>query len=307
MKAKLLILTLLITFQHNIKGQSIAISIDDVPNLSLIGWKSNNSKLLEKLDSLQIPVAIFINEGSIYKTDSVVKNFKVLNDWFKRDYITVGNHTFGHSRYSKAGLEKFTDDILKGQNVGQNLAKIHQKDFKYFRFPFNDLGKNAREHQQIDSVLKKHHYINTPFTVESSDWLYNEVYKYYLDKNDIEKAEETGENYVSLTLELFEFFDSLALKEYKRKINHIYLCHDNKLNADYLDVLVFKLKQKGYNFISLDNAMKDEIYSQKDFYDKKWGISWLYRWIEDPKRRISLMKKEPESQETYLKYKEITK
>lgn len=301
----LLLFALFISQNQTIGQSQVAITIDDVPNTSNFRDDNFQSKLLSQIDSLKIPVTIFINEKLIYRNDSVVKNFALLNEWIKRKNITLGNHTYNHSRYSEAGLEAFTQDILEGESITRKLADLYKKELKYFRFPFNDLGKTKDEHEKIDSVLKQYNYINTPFTVESSDWVFNAIYENALKIGNIKDAKHIAQKYIALTLELFDFFDSVSIKYHKRKIKHIYLCHDNKLNADYLAILVDKLQKKGYEFINLDEALEDKVYQQKDFYNKKWGISWFYRWIEDDKERMTLLKSEPEMKEIYKKYNEI--
>ena len=45
--------------------RSVAITIDDVPNVHLYAADDHSSGLLKKLDSLNLPVAIFINEGHL--------------------------------------------------------------------------------------------------------------------------------------------------------------------------------------------------------------------------------------------------
>ncbi|MFT5228284.1 MAG: peptidoglycan/xylan/chitin deacetylase (PgdA/CDA1 family) [Flavobacteriaceae bacterium] len=92
----------------------IAFTIDDVPNTKKFQSDNYHSILLKNLDSLNIPITIFVNEGLIYKTDSVSKNLELLDNWAKREYITLGNHTFSHSRYSEVGFDRFEDDLIKG-------------------------------------------------------------------------------------------------------------------------------------------------------------------------------------------------
>ncbi len=45
--------------------RSVSITIDDVPNVHLYAADGNSSGLLKKLDSLNLPVAIFVNEGHL--------------------------------------------------------------------------------------------------------------------------------------------------------------------------------------------------------------------------------------------------
>lgn len=287
------ILLLFLLAQTSFGQSKVAITIDDVPNTSKFKRDHFESILLNKLDSLNIPIDVFINEGNIYKNEHVSKNFDLLNQWVERNYIGIGNHSFSHSRYSDIGLDSFAIEIDKGESITRELSKLYHKKLKYFRFPYNDLGKDSLQQIQIANQLHQKNYIIAPFTIESSDWVFNYLYEYYLKNNQKEKAENIGNLYIEITLEYFSFFDSIAINQYGRHINQIYLCHDNSINADYIEVLVQKLTEKGNSFVSMEEAMKDEVYNQPNNYFKKWGISWVYRWMVNPKERMQLMRSEP--------------
>lgn len=52
----------------------------------------------------------------------------------------------------------------------------------------------------------------------------------------------------------------------------------------------------------LTKSMKDAVYKQDTFYYKKWGISWLYRWMNDSSGRKKAMQNEPDLNEIYELY-----
>ncbi len=302
------LIILLFFLSMHVFGQSqFALTIDDVPNTKLFEQNHFQANLLNTLDSLQIPVSIFINEGLIYKTTSVSKNFELLNQWIQRDYTLLGNHTFAHSRYSEVGFESFTQDISKGLSISSELAKMYKKPLNYFRFTYNDLGKDSLQKHKIENYLNEKQYILTPFTIESSDWIFNHLYEYYLKNDNRVEAERIAESYINLSLAYFHYFDSLSVDQYGRHIKQIYLCHDNAINADYLSVLLEKLTEKGYSIISLEEAMQDEVYQQANQYTKKWGVSWFYRWMTDSKNIRQLMIKEPDITDIYEEYQEYSK
>jgi hypothetical protein len=121
------------------------------------------------------------------------------------------------------------------------------------------------------------------------------------------KAAAITNDYITKTLAYFNFYDSLTIKIYGRKVKHIYLCHDNSINADYLPVLIEQLRNNDYAFISVDEAMQDEIYKQTDNYYKKWGISWLYRWMKNQQEISSFYKTEPSDEEIAKLYEQLNK
>lgn len=279
--------------------KQISITIDDIPDTKNFE-RYGKSLLLDALDSLNIPIAIFINENKI--DTSKITHIQLLTDWLERDYVTAGNHTFSHKRYSNTDFELYKKEILNGQKL---TTKITGKAVKHFRFPYNDLGKDSLQQTMIRNFLVEHNLKLSPFTIESSDWMYNYLYKHYLSENDSVKAAFIGNQYVEKTVEYVNYFESITLKEYNRSVKHIYLCHDNLINSHYLAQIVNRLKQHSYQFIAYENALSDPIYKQENLYYKKWGISWIYRWITDKKKRSKLMKSEPDIMPTYNDFKRV--
>jgi peptidoglycan/xylan/chitin deacetylase (PgdA/CDA1 family) len=287
--------------------KSISITIDDVPNTTKYLKENFKPSLLNVLDSLDIPFTIFINEDKISNNEFEYENKELLELWIKHKHSIIGNHTYSHSRYSAVGFDQFVEDIEQGETLTKQFAKKHNKELKYFRFPFNDLGADSAQHIQIRNYLKAKNYVIAPYTVESSDWMFNYVYWYYLENGEIEKAKAIGAQYVDKTIELLSFYESLARSIYKRPVKHIYLCHDNYINTDYLSEIIARLKQKDYEIVSFEESLTDPIYEQEDTYYKKWGISWLYRWMDTQKERVSWMKQEPDLSEIQRLYEEILK
>jgi len=54
--------------------------------------------------------------------------------------------------------------------------------------------------------------------------------------------------------------------------------HANALNADYFDELARMMKKRGYAFISLNEALRDEAYDSADTYTGAESLNWLARW-----------------------------
>jgi hypothetical protein len=135
--------------------------------------------------------------------------------------------------------------------------------------------------------------------------MFNYVYSHYLKIGDSARAKEVGQLYISETLKLFDFYDSLSVAQYQRHVNQMYLCHDNRINTYYLGQLINELKRRDYSFISMDETLKDPVYNQDNFYYKKWGISWLYRWMKDSDARKKAMRREPDLNEISDLYNRI--
>lgn len=296
-----------IALSASAQQRSVAITIDDVPNVHLFEASSYSSGLLRRLDSLNVPVAIFINEGNLRLNKAFEKNRSLLQSWISKRYVTVGNHSYSHPNMGEVGFDAFREQVLKGEELSRPMAVNAGKNLEYFRFPFNGMGKDSVEQMRMQQFLTANRYISTPYTVESEDWLYTQLYEKALKDGKPDEARAIGNRYVSLSLRLFDYFDSLAVAVAGKPVKQIYLCHDNRLNTDFLPMLVQKLKEKEYRFIDLAEAMSDPAYGSYGYYYGNAGFSWVYRWMKDPASRRAAMRAEPSDPETQKAYEAMNK
>ena len=158
--------------------------------------------------------------------------------------------------YIKAGIGMYTTPLAelyynslrsKNSDWGINLRHISSNS------SIEETGFSGLSENQAGAFYTHYSkkYSITPYTVESSDWMFNYLYEHYLKGNQLEEAKRIGNEYLKQTMVNFQFFDSLAVQKYGRTVHHIYLCHDNSINADYLPQLIQLLKNEQYSFISL--------------------------------------------------------
>jgi hypothetical protein len=77
---------------------------------------------------------------------------------------------------------------------------------------------------------------------------------------------------------MFDFHEGVSSQMFGRQIRHVLLLHANELNAQYLPSVVDLMRRRGYEFVSLDDALEDEAYALPDTYAGPAGVSWLFRW-----------------------------
>ncbi len=152
--------------------KQVAITMDDIEQTNSFLSEDYKVAMLDTIVSLNIPVAIFICEGHLFRGDTI-KRFENIKKWIVNPLITVGSHTFSHRYYSDTTFKFYTADIERGLNISRPLAKSFGKEINYFRFPFNCLGKDSVQHLAMREYLKEQHLTLTPFSVESEDWAYN--------------------------------------------------------------------------------------------------------------------------------------
>lgn len=152
------------------------------------------------------------------------------------------------------------------------------KKMKYYRHPFLYTGKTVEQKDSLDKFLKERGYIVAPVTLDNSDWLFNSCYYDAKKNNNTKLADSIVIAYEQYMNMMADFFESLSQDFFGRQINQVLLVHSNMINADHFDKIIQMLKDRGYEFISLDEALTDTAYSMPDG-QMKWGRSWIHRWM----------------------------
>ena len=283
------IFAFLIVFDSNAQKQ-IAITIDDLPfvsELSLKHAQESTAKLLKKMKTNQVKAVGLVNESFLLRFGEVDERIALLEAWLQNGN-ELGNHTFSHNSFNNLSLDEFKVEVLKGEIITQKLNKKYNKEAKYFRYPFLHTGPDSLKKYGFETFLKEQNYQNAPVTIEADDWLFNKVYMDAMKANDKALMKTVAEKYLKHTNDYFDYYEKYTQEVIGRPIKHIFLCHANALNADYFDELFQLMRNRGYTFITLEEALKDDIYQHKDTVLTKGGFSWLHRWKITDKKKSTL-------------------
>ena len=74
------------------------------------------------------------------------------------------------------------------------------------------------------------------------------------------------------------FFERRSVEVLGRECPQVLLIHASRLNAKMLPTLLQMFRERGYTFVSLEQAMDDKCYRTPDTYVGRKGLSWIHRW-----------------------------
>ncbi len=77
---------------------------------------------------------------------------------------------------------------------------------------------------------------------------------------------------------VIEFYEDQALAIVGEEIPQVLLVHAYALNGNALGELLGWLRDRGYQFISLEEALEHSVFNWRDQYEGSAGITWLHRW-----------------------------
>lgn len=175
-------------------------------------------------------------------------------------------------------MQKYEEDIINGEPLVKKLMEDAGKHMKYYRHPFLYTGKTVEQKDSLDKFLKERGYIIAPVTLDNSDWMFAACYLRAVKDNNTTLQDSIVSSYVNYMEMMTDFFEGISQDFLGRQIPQVLLVHANMLNADHFDKIINMFRSKGYEFISLDEAMTDAAYSMPDG-QMKWGRSWLHRWM----------------------------
>lgn len=285
--------------------KQVAITMDDMPSNLLSRYDVDSAIiiteiLINQIEKTKTPIVAFISGKNCLNENQTEKRLNLLLKWINHPLISIGNHTMNHYNSNNISMDTFKYEIILNEYLLKSLTK--NKPINYFRFPYNATGKDSLDQQEHYQFLQQLNYIVAPFTIESSDYIYDVLYVNELKKGNIVRADSIAKCYIQHTILQFHFFEKVSQNLFDRPIKHIYQCHANRINADYYYELINELKKIGYEFITMENAMSDSVYQTKENFIFH-GVSWLYRWIPDKKIRKSYMINEIEiNEKLYQEY-----
>jgi len=262
----------------------VCITVDDLPGVLPAGagsalqrLTSNTEALLKGFKSKGVPAIGFVNEQGLYANGEINNRVKLLEAWLEAG-MALGNHTFSHPDFNKVTLAQYEDEFVRGDTVTRHLMRARHTAPKYFRYPFNHTGTTKEVRDAFQKFAAERGYAIAPFTFDSSDWMFNAVYEAALARGDSETAKRAVEDHLKYLRKTAEYAEIRSREMFGREIPQIFIMHANSMNAVSIDALIKTFEERGYKFVSLEEALKDPAYATADAYAGPSGMSWLHRW-----------------------------
>lgn len=259
--------------------REVAVTFDDLPlngpRIEIERLRSMTSKLLSVINRYRIPVVGFVNESLLYLPGETDARIAILNAWLSGG-VELGNHTFSHLGFKTASLHEYEDDFIRGEALTRMLVKERGQQLRYFRHPFLQMGQTRELEKSFETFIGERGYRIAPVTIDTMDWMILASYLKARAEGNAEMTRRVSEEYLKFANLRFEFCEKVANELFGHPVKHILLLHANELNADNFDRLVKMIAERGYRFITLEEALKDPVYQYPETYVAT--SDWLGQW-----------------------------
>ena len=251
----------LVKFENTIEENKpkISFTFDDGVTTDILSYKFEdwNKMILTTLEKKNLKSAFFVTGSN--KLDD--KGKYLLKSWVSGGHL-IANHTFTHPYFNnqKLTVADFEEELLKTEEVISNYETFT----KLFRFPYLKEGDTKEKIDGFRNVLKKHGYKNGHVTIDASDWYVNNELIKYIEKEGVggSKIEKYKEFYLQHLLERANYYEKLSFELNNRNVSHTLLLHHNLTSALFLDDLINRFEEEGWEIVDADIAFQDEIFNK---------------------------------------------
>lgn len=245
-------------------SRRIAVTIDDGP---AVGVGRELEPFLRIADALReafvaekVPAIMFVNERQLHVDGQRDARIAVLQRWLEAG-LDLGNHTYSHPNLGEVPLHRYLDDIVKGEVITRPLLEARRKRLVWFRYPFLATGKDEATARAVEEFLAQHGYRIAPVSVDYHDYTFAGVYSRHLRAGEQAQAD-------AQVAAMHEVLDTNFARAERRsqdilgyELPQTLLIHCNELNARTLPQTLQRIRDRGYTFVSMDEAMTDPAYN----------------------------------------------
>ncbi len=279
------LLILLTSIGVSAQTKQIAFTIDDLPlngpQFDAKRLQIMTEKTLNVIKKNKIPTVGFINESLLYGQNDADQRIAILKMWHDVG-VELGNHTFSHLGFSNATLAEYEDDFIRGDSITKMLMSPAKP--RYFRHPYLQMGATRELEDAFEKFIAERGYKAVPATVDTMDWMFLAAYAKSLNDKDKAFQKMVSNEYLKFVKLRLEAAERSSNNLFGRNIKQILVLHVNELNADNFDAVVKIYRDAGYQFITVEEALKDEIYRSPEKYSPT--SYWLEVWANQLGKRI---------------------
>jgi hypothetical protein len=109
--------------------------------------------------------------------------------------------------------------------------------------------------------------------------MYSFAYDAGRKDNDLSEMQEIRAAFLDYMSKIFDHYEAYSQEMFGRDIAQTMVLTPSRLVADSADELFGMLENRGYKFVSMNEALKDTAYQTPEaVIESKSGISWFERW-----------------------------
>ncbi len=273
---RILLLVCLLMISGSASAKEIALTFEKLPAMKPYGFwtpREISNMVLRALKPRNIKAAGFIVEEKI---DDDPQSYIVLEDWFKAGH-TLGHNTYSYVDFNEVTVKDFLAHVADGQKYLRRATKVRRPLDRYLRFPLLHEGNTGSKKKDVAKRLYRGGYLIAPATVIPTDYEFNHVYHDVTDAEGSELLDQFKGLYLEHLSECLDYAEKQSDLVFDRQIKHILRLHLGIATAILIEDTLELLENRGFEFVSLEEALEDPAYETEEMYVGPLGLSFIDR------------------------------
>ncbi|MBB4097637.1 GDSL-type esterase/lipase family protein [Sphingomonas kyeonggiensis] len=182
----------------------------------------------------------------------------VLDKW-RGAGLMLGNHGWSHANLNDLSDAQFLTELEKNEPILK--AKMGAADWRWFRYPFlSEASADPAKRTRVRKLLAARGYKVAAVTMDFSDWAYNDTYARCVARGDTDAILKMEHSWLGNAAVQADRSRAMAQALYGRDIPYVLLMHLGAFDAHMMPRLIALYREKGYRFVSIEEAEKDPYY-----------------------------------------------
>ena len=265
------------------KSKKIAVGFVSIPPIDRTANPPEDADatarlLIERLKSHKVPAIGFLLGGAISDGEKLYSGRANIVRLWRDAGFEIGIGNFRHVWFYDTPYEEYVAGVEKNEAVARKILAEKNLPLRYFSYPFMNTGKNADERNRFEAWLKEKNITPVKYTIDNQEWMYSYAYETARAKNDLNEMNKIRREFLEYMTKMFDHFEAYSQEMFGRDISQTMVLTPSRLVADSSDDLFGMIEKRGYQFVSMEEALKDEAYQTPENFYGKSGISWFERW-----------------------------
>lgn len=261
------------------QAESLAITFDDLPLNGTLAPGTTRAGIVQAVLAIlrkeQLPqVYGFVNA---VRFEGDPDGARALQLWVAGGEL-VGNHTYSHVDLGKVSAADFLQDVRRNEPVLELLDPTGR--WKWLRYPYLREGDTVDKRRAVRAGLKEGGYRIAQVTLDYEDYLWNSPFARCTARHDAASIAWLRASYLENASAYVDADRQMAHLIFGRDIHHVLLLHLGAFSATILPDLLDLLRQKGFTFVTLEQAEQDPVYRTDPDAGSKYGGTLLEQWLD---------------------------
>ena len=270
-------------------GKKMAIGFVSIPPLDRTANPPKDGEatvrlLIEKLKSHKVPAIGFLQGGMISDGEKLFPVRANMVRLWRDAGFEIGIGGFKHIWFYDTPYDDYVANVEKNEQIAKNILGENNLSVKYFSYPFLNTGKTVDDRTRFENWLRTRGLTPVKYTFDNQEWMYSYAYDMARADNDVSAMIEIRIAFVRYMSEMLDHYEGYAQEMFGRDVAQTLVLTPSRLITDSADDLFGLFENRGYKFVSMDEALADDAYqTEENFVNTKEkigksGISWFERW-----------------------------